>query len=69
VRAIGQAYDDKTRLDAERLDRMIIFAQTALCRWRLLLERLDEPPAWDACGVCDNCQGTAHLATGHAAGA
>lgn len=69
VRAIGQAYEDKTRLDAERLDRMIIFAQTALCRWRLLLEGLDEPPAWDACGVCDNCQGTAHLATGHATGA
>lgn len=35
---------------------MVSYAQTALCRWKLLLESLDEPPAWAACGLCDNCR-------------
>jgi len=46
-----------------------MFAQTALCRWKLLLEYLDEPPPWQSCGTCDNCRGTATRALGVAAGA
>jgi ATP-dependent DNA helicase RecQ len=69
VAEIAADYEEKTQRDAERLDRMVMFAQTALCRWKLLLESLEEPPAWQACGMCDNCRGTAHRAVGIAAGA
>ena len=68
VHTLAAAYEEKARLDAERLDRMIIFAQTALCRWKLLLEALDEPPSWPSCGICDNCRGTAQRAIAVASG-
>jgi ATP-dependent DNA helicase RecQ len=69
VAAMAADYEQRTQRDAERLDRMVMFAQTALCRWKLLLECLDEPPSWPGCGVCDNCRGTAHRGVGIAAGA
>jgi ATP-dependent DNA helicase RecQ len=68
IHTLAAAYEEKARLDAERLDRMIIFAQTALCRWKLLLEALDEPPPWPSCGICDNCRGTAPRAIAVASG-
>jgi ATP-dependent DNA helicase RecQ len=34
---------------------MIIYAQTALCRWRVLLEYFGDAVDWDRCGACDTC--------------
>ena len=34
---------------------MIVYAQTALCRWKPLLEALGETVEWEQCGRCDNC--------------
>ena len=42
---------------------MIIYAQTALCRWKPLLESLGETVEWEQCGRCDNCRGTAQRAS------
>jgi ATP-dependent DNA helicase RecQ len=69
VVSMAETYDAKARHDADKLQRMVSYAQTALCRWKLLLASLDEPPSWVACGLCDNCRGTASLASGIAQGA
>jgi ATP-dependent DNA helicase RecQ len=69
VVSMAETYDAKARQDADKLQRMVAYAQTALCRWKLLLETLDEPPSWAASGLCDNCRGTASLASGIAEGA
>jgi ATP-dependent DNA helicase RecQ len=42
--------------DRAALERMVFYAQTGFCRWRVLLEALDEPLPFDGgCGHCDNC--------------
>jgi ATP-dependent DNA helicase RecQ len=34
---------------------MVLYAQTALCRWKLLLGYFGEEVPWERCGHCDNC--------------
>jgi ATP-dependent DNA helicase RecQ len=41
--------------DRAKLERMAQYAQSAACRWRLLLEYFAEADAVEKCGVCDNC--------------
>jgi ATP-dependent DNA helicase RecQ len=69
VTAMAEEYDARARHDQEKLERMVMYAQTALCRWKLLLDSLDESTAWTGCGTCDNCRGTAQVASGVAEGA
>ena len=46
----------KGERDHEALERMVTYAQTGFCRWRVLLEAFGEtPPFPDGCGRCDNC--------------
>ena len=40
-------------------NEMVVYAQTALCRTRVLLEALGEVVEWTQCGTCDNCLGLA----------
>ncbi|HEV7915165.1 MAG TPA: ATP-dependent DNA helicase RecQ, partial [Albitalea sp.] len=50
------AYEEKAERDQESLERMVFYAQTGYCRWRVLLEYFDEPMESDGrCGFCDNC--------------
>ena len=67
-RATGiiEAYERRAEADRTKLDTMIVYAQTALCRWKLLLESLGEAVDWAECGHCDNCRGTAARAVGAA---
>jgi ATP-dependent DNA helicase RecQ len=37
------------------LERMIFYAQTGFCRWRVLLDYFDEKLEDERCGACDNC--------------
>jgi ATP-dependent DNA helicase RecQ len=55
--ALAAGYEDKSVRDREALERMVFYAQTAFCRWRVLLEYFDEaaPFADQRCGLCDNC--------------
>jgi ATP-dependent DNA helicase RecQ len=69
VTAMAEAYDRRALHDHEKLQRMENYAQTALCRWKKLLDSLDESTTWASCGACDNCLGTAALARGIAEGA
>ena len=54
--ALAATYEDKSERDNEALQRMVFYAQTGFCRWRVLLEYFGEPLPFDArCGHCDNC--------------
>jgi ATP-dependent DNA helicase RecQ len=48
---LAHDYQARAEADREKLERMVIYAQTSLCRWKMLLDTLGEPPAWDRCGV------------------
>jgi ATP-dependent DNA helicase RecQ len=41
--------------DREKLERMMLYGQSAACRWRLLHEYFDAPFEQTRCGNCDNC--------------
>ena len=49
--------DDKAERDREALERMVFYAQTGFCRWRVLLDYFDELLPFDGerCGHCDTC--------------
>jgi ATP-dependent DNA helicase RecQ len=55
--ALASDYAKKSDRDNEALERMVFFAQTGFCRWRVLLEGFGEalPVGADRCGHCDNC--------------
>ena len=45
--------------DRQKLDQMIIYSQTAMCRWRKLLNYFDGEATLEACGHCDRCEAAA----------
>jgi ATP-dependent DNA helicase RecQ len=45
----------KAEKDREKLERVMLYGQSAECRWKLLHEYFDEPFEEGACGNCDNC--------------
>jgi ATP-dependent DNA helicase RecQ len=56
LEGLARAYEDKAERDHEALERMVFYAQTGFCRWRVLLEHFEEPLPFDGrCGHCDNC--------------
>ncbi|HTV02064.1 MAG TPA: ATP-dependent DNA helicase RecQ, partial [Luteitalea sp.] len=56
VQHMTDAYRERGEADRARLDRMIMYAQTRLCRWRVMLEYFGEAPEEQRCGHCDNCE-------------
>jgi ATP-dependent DNA helicase RecQ len=66
---LAVAYEQRRQRDQGKLEQMVVYAQTALCRTRLLLDSLGEPPEWEQCGSCDNCRGTTIRAAPLAQGA
>jgi ATP-dependent DNA helicase RecQ len=55
LKAISSAYEERQRADHEKLERMVLYSQTALCRWKVLLEYFGETVGWDSCTACDTC--------------
>jgi ATP-dependent DNA helicase RecQ len=53
---IARAYAERKDGDKAKLERMIAYAQSAMCRWKLLLDYFGETDALDRCGECDNCR-------------
>jgi len=52
----SKAPDEKHELDREKLERMIAYAQSGFCRWKLLLDYFGDPvPGFERCCRCDNC--------------
>jgi ATP-dependent DNA helicase RecQ len=56
VRALLATYEQRRQADRARLDQMIIYAQTARCRWSVLLEYFAASNDMTRCGQCDNCR-------------
>jgi ATP-dependent DNA helicase RecQ len=54
--ALMQTYRDKRGSDREGLERMVAYAQSGGCRWRVLLEHLEGEAPLERCGHCDNCR-------------
>jgi ATP-dependent DNA helicase RecQ len=58
VESVAASYDERRQRDQTKLEQMVVYAQTALCRTTALLESLGETGS-ERCGTCDNCCGTA----------
>jgi ATP-dependent DNA helicase RecQ len=51
-----RAYEERRSVDEAKLERMMLYGQSATCRWRTLLEYFgDEIEPGFQCGTCDNC--------------
>jgi ATP-dependent DNA helicase RecQ len=56
IRQIAEEYVDKGETDRKKLERMMLYAQSAFCRWRILSEYFEaESEEAAKCGTCDNC--------------
>jgi ATP-dependent DNA helicase RecQ len=55
ITGAADAYRDIQAGDREKLEKMMLYGQSAACRWSYLLEYFGEP-AIDRCGTCDNCR-------------
>jgi ATP-dependent DNA helicase RecQ len=55
---LARIYDARKDRDRKKLDAMIAYAQSALCRWHLILREFGEAIEGEACGDCDNCKRT-----------
>jgi ATP-dependent DNA helicase RecQ len=52
---LAKGYIARGQSDYEKLERMIFYAQTGLCRWRVLLEYFGDTPGFERCTHCDTC--------------
>jgi len=52
---LSRLSEEKTEKDKEKLERMMQYGQSAMCRWRLLHEYFGEEMEEERCGTCDNC--------------
>jgi ATP-dependent DNA helicase RecQ len=50
-----ETYVELQAADRQKLDQMIVYSQTAMCRWHKLLEYFDGSSAIERCGHCDSC--------------
>jgi ATP-dependent DNA helicase RecQ len=55
IEELAQRFESKAEKDREKLERMMLYGQSAACRWKLLHEYFGEPFEGDGCGACDNC--------------
>ena len=56
IESVSRAYAERHLADRDRLERMVHYAQTALCRWKVLLEYFGAPEPFTSCGHCDTCR-------------
>jgi ATP-dependent DNA helicase RecQ len=55
VEDVARQYVARMDADREKLHRMGLYAQSARCRWKELLDYFGEGESFTACGRCDNC--------------
>jgi ATP-dependent DNA helicase RecQ len=53
--ALAEIYRTRAEHDQDVLERMVAYAQTALCRWQTLLAHFDARLPGERCEHCDNC--------------
>ena len=59
---LAQVYVDKQERDKQALEQMVAYAQSGLCRWKLLLDYFGDAGDFERCCTCDNCQSPPALA-------
>jgi ATP-dependent DNA helicase RecQ len=64
---LAKGYIARGQSDYEKLERMIFYAQTGLCRWRVLLEYFGDDATMERCTTCDNCRRAAEQAASESA--
>ena len=55
LEAVAHEFCNRQDADREKLRQMLIYSQTALCRWKMILRYFDQESDWQRCGHCDNC--------------
>ena len=55
LQELARMSEEKVKKDKEKLDRMMQYGQSAMCRWRLLHDYFGEELEGERCGNCDNC--------------
>jgi ATP-dependent DNA helicase RecQ len=55
VEVVAKEYEARQEADRSKLERMMQYAQSAMCRWKLLLDNFSETADFEKCGTCDNC--------------
>ena len=55
VDVLAAEYAARQDADRTKLERMSQYAQSAACRWKLLLDNFGEAGDFERCGTCDNC--------------
>jgi ATP-dependent DNA helicase RecQ len=55
VDMLAKEYASRQDGDRAKLERMAQYAQSAACRWQLLLDNFGEAGGFERCGTCDNC--------------
>jgi superfamily II DNA helicase RecQ len=68
IEPLVSSYEQRQQRDQTKLEQMVVYSQTALCRTHVLMEALGETMDWSACGTCDNCRGSAVRPTAVAEG-
>jgi ATP-dependent DNA helicase RecQ len=55
VESVAREYAARQDADRAKLERMSLYAQSANCRWKLLLDYFGEAEGFERCDACDNC--------------
>ena len=55
IEAVVAQYAARQEADKEKLLRMAAYGQSAMCRWKILLDYFHEAEEFERCGTCDNC--------------
>ncbi|MFL6231064.1 MAG: RecQ family ATP-dependent DNA helicase [Pyrinomonadaceae bacterium] len=51
----ARQFEEQAERDREKLERMMLYGQSAACRWKLLHDYFEAPFEQERCGNCDNC--------------
>ena len=55
LEVLARMSEEKVEKDKEKLERVMQYGQSAMCRWRLLHDYFGEEMEAERCGTCDNC--------------
>lgn len=55
LEVLARLSEEKVNKDKEKLERMMQYGQSAMCRWHLLHDYFGEEMQDERCGNCDNC--------------
>lgn len=67
VEKLADEYLNKADVDRRKLEEMVKYSQSMVCRWRQIIEYFEETPEFEQCGNCDVCLAPLEIAADEAA--